>query len=202
MNLETQTQDKSTAVMPFPNMLRVSQDGVEFINVDMQAETQLGRMLAPFSHTQFMHPYYGPFHSIVGYSFWLSTGMMIDALRYASGSSAKRLGRRHPTIRYNAFRDDLRVGHWLKITQSKTLSELLPASHLRFESYYIFGPERRLVGSRDREFLIETLSEIRECLQQGTEPEFWKRSQERYAENCANGETPQEASQHDKADEN
>lgn len=184
----------------FPNTLRAEKDGTDFINIDMQAETQLGRLLAPFAHSQFLHPYYGPFHSIVGYSFWLSTGMKVDELRYALGSSAKRRGRKYPTVRYGAFRDDLRVGHWLKITQSRQLTQLLMDSILPFECYYVFGPEKRLVGSRDREFIIQTINEIRDCLQRGEKPEFWLRSQERYARNCAEGETPEQAAQHDPAE--
>lgn len=179
--------DNRYVVTPLAGDLEIEKDGIDFINIDRSGKTELGKRLAPFGHSQFVHPYYGPFRTIIGYSFWLGTGLKVDAFRHAVATGVKQIANNHQSVHHRYFFDDLKVGHWLKVTQRPELAKLLRNSVLPFESYYLFGPNKTLIGNRDREFLIRTISEIRDCLQKDQVPSFYEEAMNRLAKQTTDG---------------
>ena len=69
------------------------EDGVSHINVWSRGTTDLGRDLSNFAHTPFVHPRYGPFQSVEGFWYWLSTGQKEIKLRHLWGYLAKEEGK-------------------------------------------------------------------------------------------------------------
>jgi hypothetical protein len=176
----TASEHNKPIVPEFNSQIDVEMDGEDYINIDISAKTQLGRWLADFTYSSFVHPFYGPFRSIVGYSYWLSTGKKVDALRSLTGRQARSEGIRHPVVRYPHYIQDVKVGHWLKVKLRKEIREMLGLSTLPLESFYLFGQMNMPVASRNRVLVISTLTEIRDCIQRGETPEFFEQAMIRY----------------------
>lgn len=150
-------------------------DGITHINIHPKGKTPLGRLLTFFRNIPFIHPNYGPFYSMEGFKHYVQTGYKHDKLRYVYGYNAKKLGKTYPSEMGNISNVDyeleIMLAHYEKIKQNIRLLQMVVDSDLPFDSYYTFGPNNILVDTRESDWLIYSMTEIRKALKQGVDPE-------------------------------
>lgn len=155
----------------------VLQDGVTHINIDSYAKTELGRMLVHKFSARFEHPTFGRFKSIEGFWGFIRDGARDDRWRYVSGMTAKR-ETRNLGPRYIAnFHQIIMEANFFKVEQNETIKELMLASTLPFEHYYIFRSKEMTaddpgVPTRPQiaHWLTQGFEDIRQLLRDGKRP--------------------------------
>lgn len=146
-----------------------SLDGEAHINVWSRGNTELGRLLTNFAHTPFVHPRLGPFESMEGYWYWLSTGCCHDDLRWLWGYLAKQVGKRYTRVPVGDFEELICEGIYHKVTQTPGLVKRVAYSTLPFYHYYWFGDlyndKYKVVVPESGRFQVEYLEDLRIHLQ-------------------------------------
>ncbi|MNU19603.1 hypothetical protein D3C71_78340 [compost metagenome] len=150
--------------------LFVKQDGVTHINVYSRGNTDLGRMLAHFTFSPFVHPYYGPFNSMEGFWYYIKARKPEDALRTLHGWEAKELGKQLEHMRRPNFKELIVEANFHKITQNPRLLAMMKGSVLPFDHYYLYGPGKILIRPKGFEWLVEGFESIRTMVKMGREP--------------------------------
>ena len=149
-------------------------DGVDHINIHPKAQSALGRLLSFYRNIPFVHPNYGPFYSVEGFSQYLRTGCKHDKLRYVFGFRAKVLGKSYPNAHVLSkaeYEVEILYANYEKIRQNSKLLQMVIDSELPFDSYYCFGPSSIIVDTRESTWLVSGLEEIRKAFKSGTDPE-------------------------------
>lgn len=146
-------------------------DGKDHINIWAKGDTELGRMLAYFADTPFVHPYFGPFNSMEGLWHWLRSKDKPDELRRLVGIRAKTFGKALVTTEVEGFFEIIHVANYYKIVQNPTLEKLLKNSTLPFEHYYLWGPGKVLIRPQGYEWVIKSFEELRKMIREGREPD-------------------------------
>lgn len=123
-------------------MILPGRDGVDHLNIYSRGETKLGRWMSNFTKHPFVHPQHGPFDSVEGYWYWLST--YDERLRKLSGFQAKKLGKSLPrqlVIGFNTevFKNLIREAITAKLNTPPLWSGLLRQCTLPFCHYYVFN---------------------------------------------------------------
>jgi len=148
--------------------LHPSLDGEKHINVWSKGNTELGRLLSNFTHTPFAHPRYGPFHSMEGFWYWLSTGQQHDDLRFVWGHLAKKIGKQYPRVKTLNFEETICEGHYYKIIQTPGLAQRFAYSTLPFYHYYWYGileqDKFKIVVPESGYFQMDYLEDLRNHL--------------------------------------
>lgn len=144
-------------------------DGVNHINIYSQGKTELGKLLSHFSHTPFVHPYFGPFNSMEGFWYYLKAEVKDEKLRQLYGAEAKFYGKKIPSVRIKHFNLLIIDANFHKVNQNPKIANLMVQSNLPFDHYYVdnrvnIGQKIKLKGF---EWLIEGFEKIREDLKTG-----------------------------------
>lgn len=121
------------------NKLDPREDGITHINTYSRGSTELGQELSNFAHTPFVHPRFGPFESMEGYWYWLSTGCQHDGLRTMWGFMAKQEGKRLTQVPCDNFEELICEGIEHKVRQNPSLARRLAHSTLPLCHYYWYG---------------------------------------------------------------
>lgn len=174
--------EKPQAVEPtlqaIPTHPMVLQDGVTHINIDAYAKTELGRMLVHKFSARFEHPTFGRFKSVEGFWGFIRDGARDDRWRYVSGMTAKRETRNLGSRYVANFHQIIMEANFFKVSQNEAIKELMMASTLPFEHYYIYRseemtPDNPGVPTRPQiaSWLTRGFEDIRKMLLNGTRPE-------------------------------
>ena len=150
-----------------------AQEGVTHINISNRSNTELGRLLVHYTHSPFVHPHYGPFNSMEGLWHYIKTSPEIkerDKLRTFAGHRAKELGKNFPKRQISNFREQILEANFFKIEQNPRLLELMKASTLPFDHYYLHGEGNVLIRPDGLIWLSEGFEEIRSMLKEGRRP--------------------------------
>lgn len=150
--------------------LFVKQDGHTHINVYSRGNTDLGRMLAHFTFSPFVHPYYGPFNSMEGFWYYIKARKPEDALRTLHGWEAKELGKQLEHMRRPNFKELIVEANFHKVTQNPRLLAMMKNSVLPFDHYYLYGPGKILIRPKGFEWLVEGFESIRTMVKLGQTP--------------------------------
>jgi hypothetical protein len=145
-------------------------DGVNHINIWAHGKTELGKLLAHFSHTPFKHPYFGPFNSMEGFWYYIKTEERDDALRRLSGKRAKDLGKQYERKYIKNFHEIIITANFYKIEQNPRIKELMIESTLPFQYYYLYGEHQLRIDPPGYEWLVKGFEEIRTMLKEGRRP--------------------------------
>lgn len=147
-------------------------DGITHINVFPRGKTELGRLLAHFSKTPFVHPYLGAFNSMEGFWYYVRAKYPDEKLRTLSGPGAKFYGRNLEHRRFNEFKDIINDANYHKIDQNATIKKLLVESELPFDHYYFKGLGDDAAQHRPEgfDFLINGFTRCRELFKHGHKP--------------------------------
>lgn len=142
-------------------------DGISHINVDINAKTELGKMLSHFYELPFLHPVLGQFNSMEGFWWWVKSNHRNDQFRKLSGAAARQSGRRSEYTTVHEFRKIIASATYEKITQNDELLELVCAATLPFQCYYLFGPLKVPIDSPSATFLCSIWEEVRDIIKTG-----------------------------------
>jgi len=140
-------------------------DGLDHINIDAKAKTELGRKLSHLTRSDFVHPEFGPFHSIEGFIGYLRSGMKDDQFRYLSGPSARYRSRIQETEFIQGFREAVMEANYFKIMQNASLLARFKASTLPFDHYYLFENNGLPIQPNAAAWLIPAFEELRHLIQ-------------------------------------
>lgn len=148
-------------------------DGYEYINIDFNARTVLGRALSHFYRANFNHPKYGPFQSVEGFRWWLRAEKTpeADQLRYAAENTAKQMGsclpRATPLISWPELRQALYEANFYKIVQNAGLLDMMLASELPFNMYFIDRKSNQVITPVRDLWIVDMFEKIRSELKEG-----------------------------------
>lgn len=178
MNKTKQRQDTVYLERPNPK-----EDDVTHINIHHKAKSDLGRMLSHYYEAQFIHPYFGPFASIEGLWHYLKDGCRDDAFRNLNGHNAKQRCRSkkqsgcYVNKNIPIVAQVMLLANYAKLSQHPEIKELLVASKLPFDHYYLFGEDKVPADAkvpirpRGSEWLPGIFEELRNMFREGRVPE-------------------------------
>ncbi|EKD22616.1 MAG: putative phage protein, partial [uncultured bacterium] len=106
----TQTISKAPATLEL-----LDDDGVTHINLWINGRTRLGKMLAHFYESPFVHPYFGPFNSMEGFWHYIQNKERDDALRSLSNMAAKNYAKGMTWCRVEDFHKIIMAANYYKI---------------------------------------------------------------------------------------
>lgn len=141
-------------------MIDPKEDGITHINVYSRGETQLGRLLSNFAHTEFVHPEDGKFQSIEGYWYWLSCKE--DILRHQFGFSAKSMGRAlggKDWLDTDDFKRKIKLAIKAKVNAHPNIKEKLLNNELPLKHYYVYSG--KVVEPTEGKWIIEYIEELK-----------------------------------------
>jgi hypothetical protein len=174
MNKSHHNHKKAAASKKTPE---TPKDGVDHINIWAKGETELGRLLAHFTRSHFVHPYFGPFNSMEGFWYYIKSEEQDDELRRLSGLEAKNYGRQMTDRWIENFFDIIIAANYHKIDQNDKLRELFVSSTLPFDMYYLHGPDCVLIRPSGYGWLVEGFEKLRKLMKAGQaieEPDYSK----------------------------
>lgn len=143
-------------------------DGVKYININ--GRTELGKLLANFAFTPFVHPYFGPFNCMEGFWHYIRNKEKDDRFRNMDGSEAKKLASKLTMEYVKDFRAIIEVAMFYKVDQNPRLKELLLESTLPFVYYYRFGPGDLAINPRGHDWMVKMIANVRTMIQEGNCP--------------------------------
>lgn len=144
-------------------------DGVDHINVNIEAKTELGRMLSHFYYSPFVHPMYGNFTSIESFWQWIKSVERPESIRTMSAASAKKEGRGLLKRKVPQFYEVIADANYLRIVQNPEIYEALMLSELPFDTHYrnTGGLAKR---PQDAVKMIKQFEQIRYWLKNNIQP--------------------------------
>jgi hypothetical protein len=142
-------------------------DGQTHINVSTNGKTELGRKLAHFAVTKFVHPIYGPFKSMEGFWHFIKCEDMDDNFRVLTASRAKAYAKTKKMVWREHFVDVINEANFHKIVQNEDIKQAMIESDLPFAYYYMFGPEQLQIFPQQATWLCAGFNQIRELLKNG-----------------------------------
>ncbi len=150
-----------------PARYDVDTDGIDHINIDPRAKTELGRLLSHFTESPFTHPYLGKFNSMEGYWYYVKALVPDDYLRGLSERPAYLYGKALQQVRRRHFQDIIMDGNYQKIKENDHLRTLLIASTLPFSQYYQFGPNNITIHPPTAPWLVDEFEDLRDMFKKG-----------------------------------
>lgn len=167
-------QFKKSAYYNRPNDFGV--DGEDHINIWINGETKLGRILDPVYLKTINYNYIGKFASVQNLWFWLRTPSMDDSIRRMN-ARALRAYIQSQGIRFRHvpnFKAIIGSATWYKVKGYwhiiKELKNLDPS--IKFLSYYTMKSSGLRVATSYSAMMIEIADIIRDAVQKGVEPDF------------------------------
>jgi hypothetical protein len=160
-------QDLFAAMNASETGMSPSEDGITHINISTAAQTELGRKLAHYSVTPFVHPVYGPFRSMEGFWHYIKCETPDDVLRTLCGNGARSYAKGKKMIWRENFSQIINEANYHRIVQNSDIREAMITSTLPFTYYYLYGPEQIQIHGRISRWLCAGMEEIRCCLKEG-----------------------------------
>lgn len=167
-----------TEELEVPTHPLVLDDGRTHINIDAFARTELGRMLVHQFPARFEHPEFGRFRSVEGFWGYVRDRDRDDRWRYVSGMAAKRETRNQGEVWLTDFHQIIMEANFFKIEQNAHIRELLIATDLPFDHYYIFRKKDAApnnpgfpVRPQIAPWLTRGMDSIRTMLKEGRRPD-------------------------------
>lgn len=113
-------------------------DGIDHINISINAATELGKMLSPEWISRFVHPVMGPFEHMTGFWTYAKSQSHSDYYRTAKPSSCLAAAKSQSDIVNNIdnFKAIILSGIYYKVTQNDKILNKIKDSNLKFEYYY------------------------------------------------------------------
>jgi hypothetical protein len=166
--MTTSATEKLPALLIPRKSAKPDDDGITHINISMTGQTELGRKLAHFAVTPFIHPIYGPFKSMEGFWHYVKAEEPDDNFRTLTASRAKAYAKtKQKRIWRENFVEIINEANYHKVAQNEDIRQAMIASTLPFEHYYLFGPNQVQVFPQQATWLCAGFREIRALLREG-----------------------------------
>lgn len=148
-------------------------DGVDHINVAMNAATQIGKWLNGRNSHTFQHPILGQFRTIENLSLFIRSESHADSIRMMENFSkirdliSRSGGLRKMTPNYRAIMVD---SVYIRVLQNEALMKLIIDSELPFDSYSVNPATMLRQRFEPAAFLCAGYTEIRNALKERRSP--------------------------------
>lgn len=140
-------------------------DGFTHVNVYSKGKTELGRFLSNFTDFH-ISTEDGPFRTIEGYWYWLSS--RDERLRLTNGFDSKKLGRSisaQEWLRDPEFKNKIRKAIIIKIVSNSEMLDAFIVTKLPFTHYYVYG--EKVIDVPQAGWIVDFLEWLRHDLKQG-----------------------------------
>lgn len=147
-------------------------DGVDHININITASTELGQVLTHSSPVPFVHSIFGRFVNMEAFWHYIQSEERDDRICNMVGHTLTMFSKKLTHKLVTNFRAIIVDSNWQRIKQHPVIAEEMKNSTLPFDCWYI----ARDTGMRKRpiyfKWLISGFEEIRKALKEGREPDF------------------------------
>ena len=167
-------QFKSNAYYNSPN--NVGKEGVDHINISIQSETRLGKLLDPAYLKSINYRYVGKFNSVLSLWYWVRSPNLDDNFRRLTGNKLKLYAEANGVFGNYVpnFKAIVAKATWSKIKGYpnilKEIKELDPK--LKFYSYHVVKSSGVRICTNYAAMIIEVIEEIVKAVKEGREPNY------------------------------
>jgi len=165
---------KSTAYFNSPN--KAGKEGVDHINISIQSETRIGKLLDPAYLKAFNYRYVGKFNSVMSMWYWVRSPQLDDNFRRLTGSKLKMYAETNKVFANYVpnFQAIIAQATWLKIKGYaniiKEIKELDP--NIKLYSYHIVKSSNLRICTNYASMIIEIAEELFKAIREDREPDF------------------------------
>lgn len=167
-------QFKSQAYYNSPN--NAGTEGTDHINISIQSETRLGKLLDPAYLKTINYRYVGKFNSVLSLWYWVRSTNLDDNFRRLTGAKLKAYAEANGVFGNYVpnFKAIVAKATWTKIKGYpnilKEIKELDP--NVKFYSYHIVKASGIRICTNYAAMMIEVVEEIVKAVKEGREPNF------------------------------
>ena len=120
----------------------LGEDGEDHVNTASAATTHLGKLLQINAYSPFEHPDLGPFKSLGGLWYYVSTGCEDELFRGLSGYACHSRGQGVPFREIEGFKFIMAEAAWIKVRQNRNLQAMMYHNELPYKHYTLVGETR------------------------------------------------------------
>lgn len=147
-------------------------DGVDHINIWEKANTELGRFLAHGSNNDFNHSQLGRFNNMEALWHYVQSAERDDRIRNMRGRYLKNFSKQLTPMRVSNFKAIIMDSNYQRIQQYRPMVELMIATDLPFDCYYINNDSKLRIRPVFFKWLILGFEEIRHAIKENRAPNF------------------------------
>lgn len=145
-------------------------EGVDHINISLEAHSQLGGMLATFAHMPFDHPTLGNFSSIFGYFLYIKAGGTLPELRNITHKNYRQLQDVVDKVGdidcfYSNFWDMIGHGMYCQIQQNPELRKAVLDNQLPILMYYYKNTNSNLRYRMSPPYARNWLAQLKQAIE-------------------------------------
>ena len=139
-------------------------DGVNFINLNFTAETELGKRMHMTAKTPFIHPDFGEFSCLMGFQLWILSRSQHDWLRQKYSGQAKHASRDIEIVEFEGWQQVVADALWHQVNQNPEVMQLMIDNTLPYRSVYHDDRIKRLKDTAEGKVLVPAMAEIDKVL--------------------------------------
>lgn len=147
-------------------------DGIDHINIWEKADTELGRFLSHGSNNDFNHSQLGRFNNMEALWHYVQSEERDDRIRNMRGRYLKNFSRQLTPLRVSNFKAIIMDSNYQRIRQYEPMVELIVATDLPFDCYYVNHDSKLRIRPVFFKWLILGFEEIRRALKEKRDPNF------------------------------
>jgi len=165
---------KSNAYYNSPN--NAGEEGVDHINISIQSNTRLGKLLDPAYLKTINYRYIGKFNSVMSLWYWVRSPQLDDNYRRLTGHKLKMYAEANNVFANYVpnFKAIIAKATWLKIKSYpnilKEIKELDPK--IKFYSYRVVKSSNLRICTNYAVLIIDIADEIVKAVKEDREPNF------------------------------
>lgn len=156
-------------------------DGIDHINIDFYAETELGKALDFSNKMPFRHHIFDQFNTLEGFWAYIRSEERDDRLRYKVGRELTLLIREQTQRHVKHMKAIIADTMFHRINGNAKLKRMMYENELPFDMYR-YNPQGVAIRRNNHEWIVEAYMEIQAAIQSNREPNFYFL--------CDPGETP------------
>lgn len=167
-------QFKSNAYYNAPN--NAGKEGEDHINISIQSETRLGKLLDPAYLKTINYRYVGKFNSVLSLWYWVRSGTLDDNFRRLTGQKLKMFAEANGVFGNYVpnFKAIIAKATWIKVkgypNLLKEIKDLDPK--VKFYSYHVVKSSGLRICTNYAAMIIEVVEEIVKAVKEDREPNF------------------------------
>lgn len=152
-----------------------SGDGETHICIDIDAQTDLGRMLSHYYECEFEHPVFGMFRTMEGFWRYINCDdkgtKQRDEFRTINGKGVNKISRTMEKRNVDNFKEIIYEANYYRILNNEKLYDLFVNSDLPFDYYFLFGDDKIVQRAKGYQWIINMYESLRSNMRKGIKPE-------------------------------
>lgn len=167
-------QFKSNAYYNAPN--NAKKEGEDHINISIQSETRLGKLLDPAYLKTINYRYVGKFNSVLSLWYWVRSGTLDDNFRRLTGQKLKMFAEANGVFGNYVpnFKAIIAKATWIKVKGYPNLLKEIKEldAGVKFYSYHVVKSSGLRICTNYAAMIIEVVEEIVKAVKEDREPNF------------------------------